>query len=112
MSDSTKADVIVPVYGDTAMTMRCLESVLAHGGSTLRSLIIVNDCSPEADMIDALRSSRLDDRVHLLHNEQNLGFVGTCNRGLAGRACDAVLLNSDTVVTPGWLGELAAVCPA
>ncbi len=29
MSDSTQADVIVPVYRDTAMTIRCLESVLA-----------------------------------------------------------------------------------
>jgi glycosyltransferase involved in cell wall biosynthesis len=110
MSDSTKADVIVPVYGDTAMTMRCLESVLAHGGTTLRSLIIVNDCSPEADMIDSLEKlAQADTRVNLLHNEQNLGFVGTCNRGLAGRAGDAVLLNSDTIVTPGWLDELAAV---
>ncbi len=47
--------------------------------------------------------ARSDDRVRLLHNEQNLGFVATCNRGLAERAGDAVLLNSDTIVTPGWL---------
>ncbi len=110
MPDPTQADVIVPVYADTAMTMRCVESVLAHGDSSLRSLIIVDDCSPEAGMIDALASlAQSDDRVRLLHNEHNLGFVATCNRGLAARAADAVLLNSDTIVTPGWLRELAEV---
>ena len=40
MPDPTQADVIVPVYADTAMTMRCVESVLAHGGSFLRSLMV------------------------------------------------------------------------
>ena len=32
MPDPLQADVIVPVYRDTGMTVRCLESVLAHSG--------------------------------------------------------------------------------
>jgi hypothetical protein len=34
MSRLLEADVIVPVYRDTAMTSRCLESVSAHSGPT------------------------------------------------------------------------------
>ena len=113
MADKARADVIVPVYRDTAMTVQCLESVLAHSGETLRSLIAVVDLSPEPDMGDALaKLASSDTRMRVLHNEQNVGFVATCNRGLAERAGDAVLLNSDTIVTPGWLAELAAVAHA
>ena len=110
MSDSVQADVIVPVYRDTAMTVCCLESVLVHSGASLRSLIVVNDVSPDPDMEPALTKLALSDsRILLRHNKENMGFVATCNRGLAKRGGDAVLLNSDTIVTPGWLGELAAV---
>ena len=42
-----------------------------------------------------------------LRNERNLGFTGTANRGMAFSRADVVLLNSDTVVTAGWLDALA-----
>jgi glycosyltransferase involved in cell wall biosynthesis len=110
MNRTPEADVIVPVYRDTAMTLRCLRSVLDRSGPALRRLIAVNDASPEPDMAAALESLSVNDqRVLILHNEANLGFVGTCNRGLEHRQGDAVLLNSDTVVTAGWLLELAEV---
>ncbi|CCV04116.1 hypothetical protein MESS2_120029 [Mesorhizobium metallidurans STM 2683] len=45
--------------------------------------------------------------VEVVHNETNLGFTRTINRGieLAGSA-DVVFLNSDTIVTPQWLRNL------
>jgi hypothetical protein len=44
-------------------------------------------------------------QVVLLANERNLGFTLTANRGMreARPGSDVLLLNSDTVVTPGWL---------
>ncbi len=40
-------------------------------------------------------------------NEQNLGFIGSCNRGAAtARGTFLVFLNNNTVVTPGWLEAL------
>ncbi len=110
MSTARKADVIVPVYRDTGMTLRSLESVLAHSGATLRSLIAVDDRSPEPGMQEALaRLALSDSRMQVIQNHTNLGYVAACNRGLAERGGDAVLLNSDTIVTPGWLDELADV---
>ncbi|MGO9508077.1 MAG: glycosyltransferase family 2 protein [Mycobacterium sp.] len=101
MSRLLQADVIVPVYRDTDMTLRSLESVLAHSGPTLRSLIVIDDASPEPGMLEALAQiARSDPRMKVLRNEVNLGFVATCNLGLAERRGDAVLLNSDTIVTP------------
>ncbi len=116
------ADVVVPVYRDAAMTRACLESVLANSGPALGRLLVVNDRSPDPDMGALLERLRLEDpRVRVVENEENLGFVASCNRGLALRQGHAVVLNSDTVVPPGWLAALlttletslrvAAVCP-
>lgn len=107
------ADVIVPVYADVELTRRCLEAVLDCSGPALRRLIAVDDRAPDVAMpamLAALR--RRDERVRLLRNEENLGFVRSCNRGLALRSGDAVVLNSDTRVTEGWLDELLAVSRA
>jgi glycosyltransferase involved in cell wall biosynthesis len=110
MDTTRQADVIVPAYRDTPMTLRCLRSVLELSGPALRRLIVIDDASPEPEMAPALRRlAETDPRVVVLNNESNLGFVAACNRGLAERAGDAVLLNSDTLVTRGWLAELAEV---
>ncbi len=108
-----RADVIVPVYRDRETTFRCLESVLKRSGETLGSLIVVDDASPEPGLAAELdRLAEKDPRIKLIHLPKNGGFVHACNRGLRERSGDAVLLNSDTVVTEGWLAELAAVAHA
>ncbi len=77
-------------------------------------VLLVNDCGPDADAIERSLLSLIENRAGFRYerNPRNLGFVGTCNRAafeldLSGN--DLLLLNSDTVVTPGWLEELAAV---
>lgn len=48
-------------------------------------------------------------QVRLMRQKPNLGFAGGNNVGLAQcRGRYVVLLNSDTVTRPGWLGELVA----
>jgi glycosyltransferase involved in cell wall biosynthesis len=109
-SRPTRVDVVVPVYKDVALTVACLESVLACSGDRLDRLLVVNDCSPDAAMPDALAGlAKRDPRVQVHTNPQNLGFVKTCNEALRLRRGDVVLLNSDTRVTAGWLDELIDV---
>jgi glycosyltransferase involved in cell wall biosynthesis len=45
-------------------------------------------------------------QVVLLRNDVNLGFTGTANRGMGLSRADVILLNSDTIVTTGWLDAL------
>jgi glycosyltransferase involved in cell wall biosynthesis len=45
--------------------------------------------------------------VTLLRNDVNAGFAGTVNRGFEETEGDVVLLNTDTIVTDGWLTRLA-----
>jgi glycosyltransferase involved in cell wall biosynthesis/GT2 family glycosyltransferase len=106
----SSVDVVVPIYRDVAMTLECLESVLDRSGDVLGRLIAVDDCSPDPGMGATLSAlAARDPRVVLLTNPSNLGFVKTCNRALGHRHGDVVLLNSDTVVTEGWLTELRDV---
>lgn len=103
-----KVDVIVPVYRGLADTRCCIESVLAHPCQTPLRLIVINDASPEPEITSWLRTlpSR-DERIVLLENEQNLGFVATVNRGMElSDENDVVLLNSDAEVANDWLDRM------
>ncbi len=105
-----RCDVIVPVYQDAAMTLRCLSSVLEFSGPELNRLIVVDDASPEPGLSRSLDEfEAAHPRVKVLRHSVNQGFIAACNTGLAQRQGDALLLNSDTIVTPGWLFELAEV---
>jgi GT2 family glycosyltransferase len=110
---SPSITVVVPVYGSPDDTRRCIESVLRHA-PTVRvgfELFVIDDASPDPavrDYVDRLTGVATDLRVRVARNEANLGFVATCNRAFRETAGDVVLLNSDTVVTDGWLDRLHA----
>lgn len=103
------ADVVVPVCGGTERTLACLDSVLADLRRPSR-LIVVDDASPEPDLVAALESLATRRRITLIRHSRNRGFAASANTGVrlaAGR--DVVLLNSDTLVAPGWFQELRQV---
>ena len=102
-----QVDVVVPVYRGLKGTLACLESVLPTlpAGSRLH---VVDDASPDPALAAALDRLAAAGRIVLHRLAQNAGFPTAANTGLraaAGR--DAVLLNSDTLVAPGWLQALA-----
>ena len=104
---SAVVDIIVPVYRGLADTQLCIQSVLASTLSSGWRLIVINDCSPEPELTQWLRDAAADPRITLLENKDNLGFVGTVNRGMALSADnDVLLLNSDTEVANDWLDRL------
>jgi len=101
-------DVIVPVYRGLPDTRRCLDSVLNASTSVPFQLIVINDASPEPELSAWLRDlAAREPRITLLENPENLGFVGTVNRGMAlNPSHDVLLLNSDTEVAGDWLDRL------
>lgn len=104
-----QVDVIVPVYRGYDDTLACLASVLTSRNSTAYELIVIDDCSPEPEVSTALEEIAGLGLITLLKNEQNLGFVGTVNRGMALHADrDVVLLNSDAMVFNDWLDRICA----
>lgn len=106
----TPVDVIVPVYRGLEDTRCCIESVLSNTVRTAYRLIVINDASPEPEVSAWLRAcADRDARVILLENENNLGFVGTVNRGMSySDRNDVLLLNSDAEVANDWLDRIRA----
>ncbi|ARU06287.1 glycosyl transferase family 2 [Comamonas serinivorans] len=107
---SFPVDVIVPVYKGLADTQLCVNSVLHSTCQTPWRLLIINDASPEPEVTAWLREvAQTDARITLLENGDNLGFVGTVNRGMAASGeHDVLLLNSDAEVAGDWLDRIRA----
>lgn len=105
---NTPVDVIVPVYRGLDDTRCCIESVLASTVTTPYRLIVINDASPEPEVTAWLRDcAARDERITLLENETNLGFVATVNRGMSvSEQNDVLLLNSDAEVANDWLDRI------
>lgn len=106
--------VIVPIYGDLPSLMDCIESLQSTVDTAVHSVLLVNDCGPDADEIEdaVVAAIRGTTGFRYERNPKNLGFVGNCNRAvfeLDRSGNDVLLLNSDTVTTPGFIEELSAV---
>ncbi|MBL8520708.1 MAG: glycosyltransferase [Betaproteobacteria bacterium] len=102
-------DVIIPVFRGYSQTRSCIESVLAAPCASSRHVVVVDDASPEPAISSWLDQLASEGRIELLRNPANAGFVASVNRAMSmhpGR--DAVLLNSDTEVSAGWLDRIVA----
>jgi GT2 family glycosyltransferase/glycosyltransferase involved in cell wall biosynthesis len=99
--------VVVPVYRGAETTLRCLARVLETVPART-PVIVVDDAGPEPDLSAALDALARRRRIRLIRNPRNLGFPASANIGMAaaGGMRDVVLLNSDTIVPPGWLERL------
>jgi GT2 family glycosyltransferase len=103
------ADIVIPVHGGTARVLACLDSVLADWRPPSR-VIVVDDASPEPELGAALDALARQRRIRLLRNRRNQGFSRSANAGFAAAAGrDVILLNSDTLVAPGWADDLRVV---
>ncbi|MHB8079338.1 MAG: glycosyltransferase, partial [Candidatus Krumholzibacteriia bacterium] len=104
--------IVVLTHNALAATRRCLASLSAHTGPA-HELILVDNGSA-ADTVAFLRETAAGHPAcRLILNAENLGFAAGNNLGLAAaRGRDVVLVNSDVVVTPGWLERLLACADA
>lgn len=115
-------DIVVPVHNAWHITRTCIKRVQSRTRWPY-ALTVVDDASDErtAGELEALALGPLP--MTLLRNSKNRGFAASVNRGIrAGNGEYVCLLNSDVLVTPGWLTKMvlalesdernAIVCPA
>jgi GT2 family glycosyltransferase len=84
----------------------CLDSLDAHGGRGLETIVVDNaSADGSADLV-----AQAHPRARLLRNPENAGFGRACNQGAAAAAGDSLLfLNPDARLTPGALDALLRV---
>lgn len=99
--------VIVPIYNAVAATTVCL-AALQRNLPADAEVLLIDDCSTESAIAPLLQTYAQLEAWQVQHNPENLGFVKTANIGLRQAPEHAVLLNSDTIVTSGWLERMSA----
>jgi len=99
--------IIVPIYKGFRETVQCIESVLRY--SSAYQLVLINDSSPDPainEYLDGLKHTNPE--IVIIENPINLGFPKTVNLGLQYDVeKDAIILNSDTIVTSKWVEKIS-----
>ena len=102
----TGVTVIVPVFNAIGDVERCLRSALKHSPEYV-TILVVDDCSPNPKVLPMLEKFEKENRnLRLVKNKVNLGYTKTVNKACKIAKGDVVLLNSDTIVTSGWMDLL------
>ena len=103
-----RVDVLVPVYNSLHVVRPCLRSVQRFTDVSVDRVTILDDGS------DSHTAAELDSIAEeagfvVKHSARNQGFVRNCNWGMEETTADLViLLNSDTMVSPGWVDRFVA----
>ncbi|NJL61976.1 MAG: glycosyltransferase [Methylacidiphilales bacterium] len=104
---SATVDVIICVHNAFVDVKICLESVIRNSRNPY-SIILVDDGSQE-ETRKYLSDFANSQGVTLIRNETAKGYTFAANQGLkVSKANYAILLNSDTIVTPDWLDRIVA----
>jgi len=101
-------DIIIPIFNQVEYTGKCVESIRKSTNISYR-IIIIDDNSDDSAMVDFLRSIG-GSNIKVIHNPDNLRWVRSVNRGLGESSAEYVcIMNNDTIVSDGWLGQMVAV---
>lgn len=100
-------DILIPVYNALDDLSECLASVERWWSPAIGRIILIDDASNSETAAWLDNYAARKPFVHLIRQTANGGFTASIVAGLAASdAAVALFLNSDTIVTPGWLNRL------
>lgn len=110
-TDKKVIDVVLPIFEGAKETIQCLNSIFTAKNNTSINLLIINDFSPNQIINDYLKTitSIKNIQIKVIYRTNNGGFSSSVNIGLALSKNDVIILNSDTVVSNGWVDKLMKV---
>jgi GT2 family glycosyltransferase/tetratricopeptide (TPR) repeat protein/glycosyltransferase involved in cell wall biosynthesis len=98
---AARVSIVIPVHNNLKITRDCWTSIRKNTAIPYEAVIVDNgsteDVAYEADQ----------NNLRVVREERNMGFAHACNRGIRSTHGEyVVILNNDTIVTPGWLERL------
>jgi hypothetical protein len=112
LNTTPTVSVVIPCYNYAHYLPIAVESVSTQEGVEV-DVIIIDDCSTDDSLKVAEELAGRYPRVRVVHNEKNLGLIGTANKGLAMvTGTYALLISADDALAPGALSRAAALMEA
>jgi O-antigen biosynthesis protein len=104
-SNLPKVSIVILMWNNAHLTIRCLKSVLERSGYADLEIILVDNFShPNESLIVQNWIALNNAKIIFIRNKSNLGFAAGNNVGInAASGSYVVLLNNDTEVTQGWI---------
>lgn len=103
---SSLTSIIILTWNQLEYTKACLASIAVNTPEPYE-LILVDNGSADGTVAWLREQVSADSRIRLIENAENRGFAAGCNQGIRAAQGDFILLlNNDTVVTPGWLAGM------
>jgi len=110
-----KVSVVIPVFNQSHLTQRCLESLLANSTQLAQVWVVDNASQDETpSILNHFRESFQQAGIsfEVFTNEKNTGFGRACNQGIREFLKSShpylAILNNDTWLMPGWDAALIA----
>lgn len=101
-----KISTIVPVYNAVEDVKKCLDSLVKNYDFS-NELIIIDDYSNEETQSFLQLFIHNTPPIQLIRNNENLGYLKTCNHAISQASGDIViLLNSDTMIPPDFCAKI------
>ena len=105
--DLPYCDIVLPVFNGLTYVKDCITSILENSKASPYRLYVIDDCSDHVTSNYLTKLAEDHPQISLHRNSENLGFVKSCNIGIGhGQSPYVVIINSDVIVTPGWLSRL------
>jgi GT2 family glycosyltransferase len=98
-------DIIIPIWNQAQLTVRCLQTIRQHT-LTYKLILVDNGSQPEEwkTIADELKNH---EQAEVITNPSNRGFVKAVNQGIKASTAEyVVLMNNDTEAVPGWIPKL------
>lgn len=100
-------DVVIPVHNALHHLQGCIESIRRYPDPAMRHIILVDDASDTETAAWIRHFAAENGDTVLVRLDQNFGFTRSAMAGIeVSEAPFFILLNSDTVVSHGWITGL------
>lgn len=105
-----RVSLIVPVYNALKYVKLCIKSILANFNFELGEVIIIDDHSDSAtENYLKFIADLYPERISLIRNEHNLGYLRSCNKAVVHAAGEIVIfLNSDCEIPDLFVERILA----
>ncbi len=101
-----QCDIIVLTWNHLELTKIFFESLLSSTSLKIRIIVVDNGSIDGTREYLGKLKEELTDKLEVIFNQENVGFVRGVNQGLAVSSAPYVCLaNSDLIFTKGWLDE-------